>query len=251
MTQQLAEISEKNATGSVATIYAEIRHATGLPLVNLIFRHMATIPGCLEWAWEGLRPLYTHGAIYAAAERIATMTQVDRNDALRPWRKDRVVADTLESYRRGNMLNMIGLFLLSRAGNGGGEIGEAFMPPRITNIMPLPDLAALPAQSMERLRALTRMTEGDSPLIPSIFRHFAHDPEAIAAIENIVMNLTRDHRLSTLVGSMTKAGEKAAGHLPAPPRPDADIAREIEKLTALFTPTMARMTILATAMRAS
>ena len=136
MTQQLAEISEKNATGSVATIYAEIRHATGLPLVNLIFRHMATIPGCLEWAWEGLRPLYTHGAIYAAAERIATMTQVDRNDALRPWRKDRVVADTLESYRRGNMLNMIGLFLLSRAGNGGGEIGV-----EIAEIHALADIA--------------------------------------------------------------------------------------------------------------
>lgn len=250
MTTPLAEISEKNATGEVARIYADIRESTGLPLVNLIFRNMATIEGCLAWAWGGLRPLYTHDAIYAAAERIAAAAHGNGDEASRPWRKDRVVADTLESYRRGNMLNMIGLFVLSRAGNGGGEIGDPFTPERIAQIMPLPDLATLPAPSMERLKVLTRMTEGESPLIPSIFRHFAHDPEAIAEIEKIVMDMTRGGRLSRMVDAMTEAGKEAAQKFPAPQPPNAEIAREIEKLTALFTPTMARMTILATAMRA-
>lgn len=36
-------------------------------MVNLIWRHLATIPGALPWAWGTLRPLYADGSIAAEA----------------------------------------------------------------------------------------------------------------------------------------------------------------------------------------
>ena len=47
----LAELAERDATGEQGAIYAEIRRLGGVPMVALIFRHLATLPGALEWTW--------------------------------------------------------------------------------------------------------------------------------------------------------------------------------------------------------
>src|ERR1700733_14799226 len=55
----LAEITEAEAVGEVATIYRRIKEVQGSPVVNLIWRHLATIEGALAWAWplaEDARP---------------------------------------------------------------------------------------------------------------------------------------------------------------------------------------------------
>lgn len=245
----LAEISEKTATGEVARIFGEIREATGLPLVNLIFRHMATIPGCLEWAWQYLKPLYMHSAIHEAADAIAMLARPDAGAEF-PCRGDETTADTLESYVRGNMLNMIGLFVLTSGAGSKGATGHPFTPRVISKMLPLPDLAALPATAMDRLRALTRQTESDSPIIPSLFRHFATSDEAMTAIERLVSDLSRSGRLEMISTAMMAAGKEAAAKFPAPPSPgDTEISRTVRYLAGLFPPTMARMTILAQAMR--
>ena len=41
----------------------------GVEVVNLIWRHLATIPGALPWAWGMLRPVYVDGTI--ATEAVA------------------------------------------------------------------------------------------------------------------------------------------------------------------------------------
>ena len=45
------EVREPDAPPEVARIYQEIREATGLPFVNLAWRHMAAFPGVLPWVW--------------------------------------------------------------------------------------------------------------------------------------------------------------------------------------------------------
>jgi hypothetical protein len=42
-------ISEELATGATAEIFADIRHTLDVEMVNLIWRHLATIPGSLAW----------------------------------------------------------------------------------------------------------------------------------------------------------------------------------------------------------
>jgi len=60
-------ITEAGATGEIAAIFADIRLVLGIDVVNLIWRHLATIPGALPWAWATLRPLYADGSIAAEA----------------------------------------------------------------------------------------------------------------------------------------------------------------------------------------
>ncbi len=54
----VAAIVETDAGGQTATIFADIRETLGVEVVNLIWRHLATMPGVLEWDWGELKPLY-------------------------------------------------------------------------------------------------------------------------------------------------------------------------------------------------
>jgi hypothetical protein len=59
----LNEVSEKDATGIVADIYQDIRVRLGLPMVNLIYRHLATNPELFEMVWSTVAQLLDEGDI--------------------------------------------------------------------------------------------------------------------------------------------------------------------------------------------
>jgi len=63
----LAELTEDQATGEVAVIYAEIRHLCAVPYVSSLQRHLATRPGWLEWGWHAVRPVFASGVAQTAA----------------------------------------------------------------------------------------------------------------------------------------------------------------------------------------
>jgi hypothetical protein len=60
-------MTEAAASGEIAEIFADIRGVLGVAVVNLIWRHLATIPRALPWAWGTLRPLYVDGTLTAEA----------------------------------------------------------------------------------------------------------------------------------------------------------------------------------------
>lgn len=63
-------ISEADATGETAELYADIRQVLGAGVVNLIWRNLATLPGALRWVWSSVRPLYLGaGPIHAEMVR--------------------------------------------------------------------------------------------------------------------------------------------------------------------------------------
>jgi hypothetical protein len=66
VTDQLPEIREADAPPEIAAIYDDIRRAIGIPLVNLIYRHFAAMPGTLPWVWHVARQPITSGTIEAA-----------------------------------------------------------------------------------------------------------------------------------------------------------------------------------------
>ena len=47
----VSAISEDEATGETAEIFTDIRATLGNGVVNLIWRHIATIEGALPWFW--------------------------------------------------------------------------------------------------------------------------------------------------------------------------------------------------------
>ena len=69
-------ITEADATGNIAAIYTDIRATLGVPVVNLIWRHLAVFTEGLPWAWESLKPLYANGAIAAQAAALRVGLEV-------------------------------------------------------------------------------------------------------------------------------------------------------------------------------
>jgi hypothetical protein len=71
MSDPLPAVTEAQATGEIADIFADIRQVYRVSVVNLIWRHLATLPGALPWVWASVRSLYLEGTleIEAAALR--------------------------------------------------------------------------------------------------------------------------------------------------------------------------------------
>jgi hypothetical protein len=65
------QIPPQDAPPQIAKIYADIRAVSGLPVVNLIWRHLATLPDVLPWAWAMVAPLIGSTAMGAARNRMA------------------------------------------------------------------------------------------------------------------------------------------------------------------------------------
>src|SRR5258708_30203635 len=60
--ESVPSILEAEGRGEVAAIFADIRKVLGTSVVNLIWRHLATMPGALPWTWAAVRPLYLGAA---------------------------------------------------------------------------------------------------------------------------------------------------------------------------------------------
>src|SRR5688572_3408934 len=62
-------IREIDARGETAAIFVDIRQTLGVGVVNLIWRHLAVMPGVLPWAWDTIKPLYL-GPLDSHAEAV-------------------------------------------------------------------------------------------------------------------------------------------------------------------------------------
>src|SRR6266850_8186345 len=70
MAESVPSVLESEARGEIADIFADIRKVLGTSVVNLIWRHLATMPGALPWTWATVRPLYLGAApLHAEAVR--------------------------------------------------------------------------------------------------------------------------------------------------------------------------------------
>ncbi len=113
-------VSEQDATGDIAVLYEDLRVTLGLPFVNLIWRHLATIPGGLAWVWTLVKPLYVSGELdRLAAERaarvslpsLAPLPDFVWDSAAISGRDRQAIAALIESYNHGNGVNFLALLI--------------------------------------------------------------------------------------------------------------------------------------------
>jgi hypothetical protein len=255
----LPELQERDATGDVAIIYAEIRRLWGVPYVSSLQRHLATRPGWLEWTWAVLAPAFTSGRAQAVARHAADGLEVPRlapmsRDALRVWGVDAAgeaaIRAACASFVRVSPINLMlsGLLrglLRGERPTGGAGTEQAFTPPApLGPLPPLVDPAALPAPQRAVLASLGT-TVGGQPFVPGLYRMLAGWPGFLAHVATVLHPLL-DHGTtggSKIVGATTGPGaaRKAFGRLlaavdaempalfatlppvpPSPPRPPAD-----------------------------
>ena len=185
----LAEVTTEDAMGETARIYDAIRRCTGAPLVALIYRHLATMPGVLESFWQGVGPLMEHGIVQGCAWKIAEGAwpgAVPEPDAaLRALASVELAraANVIDAYNRANPVNyaLVSIIRAARAGNGSAQVlagGPAWTPPT-----PLPAIANIPSMAVldPAARALVdgfgkAGGTGEPVLVPTLYRHIAHWP---------------------------------------------------------------------------
>ncbi len=193
------EISEDEATGEIAEIFAELRVLCGVPYVSAIHRYLAAKPGFLEWAWAAVGRAYRDGSIQEAGWQAAAGLSLPPLDpipaaALRAWGLDAsalaTVRDAAEGFIRVAPVNMVfaGLVkaLLDGQAPGGTTICQPWKPPALLPPPPaMVDLVKLdPAARDAVLLFASQM--GGKPFVPGLYRMLGHWPGLVAHLATVL-----------------------------------------------------------------
>jgi len=247
-------ISEADATGETAEIFADIRAVTGVGVVNLVWRRFATTPGALPFAWTAVRPIYASGRVAAEGRAFRRAMQPPAlpllpKAALAAAGVDALglasIRAILQSYDRTNAMNLIGLGALrvrleGAAAGPGAAAATASEEPPLPPIPPLPALGALDPG----LRALVEMLNGfgeeDGRVIASMYRHLAYWPGYLALAWSLLAPLAADGRLAAAIADARRIGRAhaaaAAPELELPPTPaDPAVIPDLIETLTLFT----------------
>lgn len=216
-TTYLPEQSESQASESVRAIYDRIRHDCGVPMVALIFRHLATLPGALEWAWSVIgRPL-EQGLLQERAWAMTRALPVKPVVTVPPqaWSHLGIdpamrqeLARLCQAYGRANPVNLVGLRLIAHCLQADAFVSDTGIPPdgvgaaaaarprdrtwrppaQMGPLLPMVDLHTTPADVMTLLQGLSQRGQvlPDAAFVPSFYRQLASRPALLALASLIV-----------------------------------------------------------------
>ena len=213
MASPLPEIREDEAPREIGLIYADIRRCLRLPPINLIYRHLATIPGVLPHTWGWVREMMMSGELELAHDRLTGSLKVPLVEPLHFFPSGHLshidwvaIRRVLKSYNRGNSLNLIALSAikteLHRRARGALKIVENIPQ---TDVLPLPrllKLSDLASDTAVLVETMARLHGGNSGVIPSLYLHLANWPDFLHAVCERVKPLLKD-------GSMPRARQDA------------------------------------------
>jgi hypothetical protein len=251
----LPELAESDATGRLAEIYAEMKHLGGVPMVALIFRHLATRPGVLEWAWDAMGPLWRAGTLQETAWKIAREGRLEPvapipTAALVPLGVYDVgtIRAVLTAYNRANPENMLSVLCLLRVlgGNAGSAQPHAdpwTPPPAPGPLLPMIDVAAMRPQMSALLDLVAAPGEPGGPrVIQSLYRHLAQRPAFLALAITLLRQRFDDgsiDRATAAIGvAMNAAADRLAASMPASAVPDPAVRVVLERFSGAVIPQM-------------
>jgi hypothetical protein len=252
----LAEVSESDATGTVAAIFDDIRTVLGVPVVNLIYRHLAADERRLESTWAAIRPNLAHAATRALALSLARTADEQRVhvDPIDPGvvlRAGVSAVDcqraraTLRVYERANALNLLAARALldgapglqtESKGMDGSDVGQA-------EILTMAD----PDRVDEDVRAtLHTMSEalalpGEDVLIPSLYRHLASVPPLLRLLWETTGHALAGDTLAGVASVVRGRAQALIGRLPLRVDPVSD--RSVRTVLERFEPAMATLLV--------
>ena len=253
----LPELPEHDASGDKAAIYAEMKRLGAVPMVALIFRHLATLPGGIEWTWSAIGPAWQSGRLQETAWRIARDAPLQPIAAIpRPalaalgvdaagLAEIRIV---LEAYNRANPENMLSVLCLLRL--AAGRAATKPLEPRAWSPPPAPgplvamgDVAAMPAEMGALLDLVAAPGADGAPrVVQSLYRHFLHRPAFLALAVTLLCQRFDDGSIDRSVAAIRTAMNEAADHLAeslsAPPAPDPGIRTACERFGGAVIPQM-------------
>lgn len=243
----LREITESEATGEIARIYEEIREAYAAPYVSSLFRHLATYPGLLEWAWGFTRPAFVSGLIqhtgwdHVDVSALPALPSLSRDDlrALGVTGADEgVIRDVCRTFTRVSPINLVFAGCLARVlRDEAGMMASVAAP----SSRPLPeDLPQLPSMvPWEELgperRAVVDVFETElagEAFVPGLYRILAHWPGYLARVAVVLGPSLSDPRVlatcEEIADRVVDTAPEILATLSVPERPAPIDARESE-----------------------
>jgi hypothetical protein len=230
MAEAVPAVTEAAATGEVAELFADIRDVVGVRVVNLVWRHLATMEGALPWAWAAVKPLYLQGMVDGMAVRFRESMSLPVLGSLAgnaPASVDAVLA----SYDHSNTVNLFALGALlawlrgEAAPEGAPERGARQPAPDIE----LPKLLSqddVAPDTWALVLRLNRFGDRQEIILASMYRHLAHAPAFLRRVETVLKPVDSDGSLErSIAANRRDAYERArllARAIAAGPAPLAD-----------------------------
>lgn len=215
MSEPFPAIVEASATGETAELFADIRATVGVRVVNLVWRHLATLDGALPWAWAAVKPLYLKGIADEAVVRFRETMVLPALESLsgaEPASVDAVLA----SYDHSNTVNLFALGAVvawlrgETAAEGTPEQGLRLPAPDVM----LPKLASEADVSPETWQLVLRLNRfGDRPeplILASMYRHLAHAPAFLRRLEAALAPVQADGSLDRAIATNRSAAREQA-----------------------------------------
>lgn len=195
--QSLSEIREDQASGETARIYEEIRHTFNVPIVNFVWRHIATLDNALAWCWPRVRD--AADSIRRTASVVPSLCDemLQKNAVTLPSSITLPTAavDVLESYNRGNSLNYTAMTLLAAACEGREVVWgveRSVAAGRQLNVPPYPKLQDLSPQAISDIAELSHAgPAAGSGVRPSLWVHLGLWPDVLAELRPGVVDALR------------------------------------------------------------
>jgi len=248
------EIHPLNASPEIAAIYADIRAVSGLSMVNLIWRHFAALPGIIEWAWKGVRPLVASQELLEARIRLINAIELPPLPPVNAeaWRAAGVSGaeltafrDMMADYVRGNSTNIIILTALRLRLEGINHPPSAFTaapaPVGMAPAAPLPRIDTLDPTLASAIRALAQRHEGaEGGIIPSLYLELARWPALTDTFPQWLGALYEPSAMRAARESTCRAAEREAltllPALDSAPLSVSEMRPALERFTRLIIP---------------
>jgi hypothetical protein len=264
---QLPAVSESGASGEIAELYADIRQTLNVTAINYVWRHIATIDGGLRWAWQAAKPMFLSGRVESECEHLMARLDIPRLPTLSDTTLSLVgversgreqIAAILDTYNRGNLLNMLSLsaLLATPLDPPGGNRARAPLPSTSVPFPPIPEVADLSDIISDQVLVLNDLgaKPGPNRVVASIYKHVALWPGYLSLVWVQFAERHNDGSLLQLIEHTQTKARQHASYLAADlgPRPAGAVADQVQAAVAEFTDTViARMIPIGQMMRAS
>ena len=235
-------ISETEATGETAQIFADIRETMQLPLITSIWRVIADIEGGLRAAWDAAKPLYITGQPEAALQKILDQSSLPIPEPIvsgqlacaNVTREDLPkIRSIVDAYNRSNGMNLLALTALVCAPSGTPPNEPLPQPlgawPTLPTLMEKPEIDEATWKLIEHVNSLGLAVPHSGP-IATLWRHLAQWPGLLAVIHAAFTPLHRDGTIQRSIQAVHSFSQAEGGRI-ACLRPEhvemPDPAREI------------------------
>ena len=205
VTEPFPAVTEAAAKGETAELFADIRATIGVRVVNLVWRHLATIDGALPWAWSAVKPLYLQGMADRAAVRFreSMSLPVLRLAGRRAAEERRRRAGELRSLQHDQSLRprRAGR-VAARRDRRGGHARDRRAPAGPDVV--LPKLASADDVAPETWALVLRLNRFGDPrqiILASMYRHLAHAPAFLRQVEAALAPVEADGSLARAIAA--------------------------------------------------